>query len=276
MAIGVTPKSVWPTLDRCDPALVLLGYHLPRGDGLQICDRIKQRALPPRVLLYSAYAGQTLALPAVLARADGLVDKGVGALALFEAIRLVHGGERVLPPVSPRVLEDAMRRLDPDDHALVGMLLDGASEADVAATLRLQVRDVRHSVQRILSRCAWRCPPRAAEPSQTACGRCGSRRRRPGDVPRRTSPAAATTDLRHRQRHRGVSHERRAPDLPAAVGDPHPTGDPFPVRAGAGRAGPDPRPMHRRRTWGRMGVVPHAVRGAGRSPCRQWPEAGSG
>ena len=31
------------------------------------------------------------------------------------------------------------------------MLLDGASEADVAQTLRVPQRDVRHSVQRILS-----------------------------------------------------------------------------------------------------------------------------
>jgi DNA-binding NarL/FixJ family response regulator len=144
-------ESVWPTLERCGPDLVLLDYHLPRGDGLQICYRIKQRPVAPRVILYSAYASQTLAVPAVLARADGLVDKGVGALDLFEAIRLVHRGERMLPPLSPGVLEETMRQLDPADHALVGMLLDGSSEPEVAATLRREVRDVRHAVQRILS-----------------------------------------------------------------------------------------------------------------------------
>jgi DNA-binding NarL/FixJ family response regulator len=151
-------ESVWPTLERCAPDLVLLDYHLPRGDGLQICYRIKQRALAPRIVLYSAYAKQALAVPAALARADALVDKGLGALDLFEVIRLVHRGERVLPPLSPGVLDDAMHQLDSDDHALVGMLLDGSSEAEVATTLRVETRDVRHAVQRILSRLRLEVP----------------------------------------------------------------------------------------------------------------------
>lgn len=143
-------ESVWPTLNRARPDVVLLDYHLPRGDGLQLCYRIKHDVPAPRVVLFTAYASPALALPATLARADGLMDKGVGARDLFEALRRVNAGERLIPAISRAVLEEGSEKLDPDQRALMGMLLDGASEPEVAQTLQQPVKDIRHAVQRIL------------------------------------------------------------------------------------------------------------------------------
>jgi DNA-binding NarL/FixJ family response regulator len=143
-------EHVWPLLNHVKPDLVLLDYHLPRGDGLQLCYRMKQPPAP-KVILFTAYASPTLALPASLAHADGLIAKGVGARELFDAIRLVNKGERLVPPISRTVLEEGNARLDEDDRALVGMLLDGATESEIATTFRLTTRDVRHAVHRILA-----------------------------------------------------------------------------------------------------------------------------
>ncbi len=147
---GGDEESLWPILNRSRPDLMLLDYHLPRGDGLQLCYRIKHEVPAPRVIIFSAYASPSLSLPAMLAQADGLLAKDLGARDLFHAIRAVYGGERLIPPVSATVLEDAFERLDADHHALIGMLLDGTSEADVAETLGLERREVRHAVHRIL------------------------------------------------------------------------------------------------------------------------------
>jgi DNA-binding NarL/FixJ family response regulator len=146
-----TEENVWPMLNLVRPDLILLDYHLPRGDGLQLCYRIKHDVPAPKVIIFTAYASGPLAVPAVLARADGMLPKGAGARELFSAIRLVHGGDRLLPPISANVLEEASGELLGDDRALVGMLLDGASEAEIAHVLRVPAQDVRHSVQRILS-----------------------------------------------------------------------------------------------------------------------------
>jgi DNA-binding NarL/FixJ family response regulator len=143
-------EGVWPVINHSRPDLILLDYHLPRGDGLQLCYRIKQQVPAPKVIVFSAYASPSLALPAALAHADGLLAKDVGARDLFHAIRAVYGGERLVPPISAAVLEEAFERLDPGHHALIGMLLDGTGEADVAATLGTERRDVRHAVHRIL------------------------------------------------------------------------------------------------------------------------------
>jgi DNA-binding NarL/FixJ family response regulator len=144
-------EHLWPVLRRVEPDVVLLDYHLPRGDGLQLCYRIKQHIPSPRVIIFSAYASPELMLPAQLAHADGLMNKGVGARELFETIRRVAKGERLVGEPSAAVLRETLNRIPEEDRALTGMLLDGASEADAGDTLGMHVKDVRHTVQRTLS-----------------------------------------------------------------------------------------------------------------------------
>jgi DNA-binding NarL/FixJ family response regulator len=143
-------ESLWPTLHTAQPDLVLLDYHLPHGDGLQLCYRIKSQPPAPAVIIFSAYASGELTLPAMLAGAGAVLSKALGARDLFEAIRRVKRGERLLEPLSAPALRDASVRIPEADRALIGMLIDGTSEADAARTLRIEPRDVRHAVQRTL------------------------------------------------------------------------------------------------------------------------------
>lgn len=142
LATASSADDLEPALNRTRPDVVLLDYHLPGSDGLRLCRRIKQDVPAPAVLLYSAYADASLVIPAILAGADGLLNKSAPAQDLYDALRSVARGDRVLPPVPHELLSRASHELEPEDLPILSMVLDGTSIGDVADTLRVEPRAV--------------------------------------------------------------------------------------------------------------------------------------
>jgi DNA-binding NarL/FixJ family response regulator len=144
-------ERLWEKLDRCSVDVVVVDYDLARGDGLAVCLRLKERARPPGVIVYSAYAGPGLAIGAQIAGADGVVSKSESVSALLTAIRTVASGEKVLPPIAPDLQHAAMSRLHDADVAVAAMLLAGTSHHDVAGALGVERREVARRARRIVA-----------------------------------------------------------------------------------------------------------------------------
>jgi DNA-binding NarL/FixJ family response regulator len=160
---AASEEELWPALHRTKPDVVVLDYHLPPADGLQLCRRIKRTMPPPAVLLYSAYADAQLVIPGMLAGADGVVNKGAAAAELYDAIRTVARGERVMPPLSRELLDGANARLDPADLPILGMVLDGTPEGEIARTLGVAGEELTRRVDRMIARLKVEVPvPREA------------------------------------------------------------------------------------------------------------------
>ena len=147
-----TEFELWPSLTRTRPDVVLLDYHLPPADGLNLCRRIKRQIPAPAVLLFSAYANADLAIPARLAGADGLVNKAASAAELHDAIRTVAKGREVMPPVTRELLDDAGGRLPADDLPILGMALDRTPAAEIAQTLQLGAGELDARIDRMIER----------------------------------------------------------------------------------------------------------------------------
>ena len=158
---AATVEQLFPVLHRTRPDVVLLDYHLPPDDGLRLCRRIKRQIPAPRVLVYSAYADARMRLPALLAGADGLLNKGAGARELFETIRIVASGRRALGPIGRDQLAAAAELVDSDAGPIIAMLLDDTPVPDIAKVLGVPAVAVERRLDRMLDRLRVETP---AEP----------------------------------------------------------------------------------------------------------------
>lgn len=149
---AATVPEIWPLLQRTKPDVIVLDYHIPPEDGLLVCQQIKEQLLAPKVLLYTAYASSSLAIPAAVAGADGVLSKGVEARELYEAIRRVSRGQPVGAPVPPELLQDAQAQLEAEHLPVLDGLLRGEAPAAVASAIGTDVTTVRALARDILRR----------------------------------------------------------------------------------------------------------------------------
>jgi DNA-binding NarL/FixJ family response regulator len=136
---------------RTRPDVALVDYHLRDGDGLLLCRDLKSLPAPPRVLIYSAFADAGLGLPATIAGADGLVDKGTPTEELFERVRTVARGGTALQ-VSAEARTAGAARLETRDLPILGMLMERTPRAEIAKVLRLDERELDSRVEAMLTR----------------------------------------------------------------------------------------------------------------------------
>ena len=115
--------------------VAVVDYQLGSRNGLWLSRKLKRLPAPPAVLIYSAYTDGILTAAAVVAEADGIVDKGGLGSELCEEIRSAARGTSSLRPLPPWLGEVIRRRLSHDEQAIFGMLLAGIEPAEIAATL---------------------------------------------------------------------------------------------------------------------------------------------
>ena len=145
---------------RVSPDCAVVDYQLP-GGGLDLCWSLKNGDPAPGVIVYSAFAGDGLAVAARLAGADDLLDKAAPADAIFESIRLVAKGNREIHP--PRdALVRGSQALEAEDLPIFGMLVEGTRPRDIAETLKLDGPQfdgrVRHVLRRVEERLRLSAP----------------------------------------------------------------------------------------------------------------------
>jgi DNA-binding NarL/FixJ family response regulator len=134
--------------------VILLDSPLARHDAFDICHLLKQLAAPRRVALYSDHSGDDVRLAAWVAGADALINKSVPVPVLFEQLRIVARGGRVLPSPSARVLTGAARELDAAERVVFGMCVYGVALEEISSTLRRDPLEIEATVRRLIRRLA--------------------------------------------------------------------------------------------------------------------------
>jgi DNA-binding NarL/FixJ family response regulator len=118
-----------------EPDVAVVDYQLPGRDGLALTRELKALPSAPRALIFSAYVDPPMAIASIIAGADGILSKASIADGLIHAVRAVARGAAVRPPIGPAALRAASERLDPDDAAILGMLIHRIPPREIARVL---------------------------------------------------------------------------------------------------------------------------------------------
>lgn len=154
-----TPDQALTAAEQRHADVALVDYHLQESDGLVLCRRLKSLRQPPGVLVYSAFAEKGLAIPAIIAGADALVDKAAPTDELFEAIRTVARGATTMPALTPELMAATAARLDTADLPILGMLIDGTPPPEIARVLRFEAAELEGRLTEMLERLKLRPTP---------------------------------------------------------------------------------------------------------------------
>lgn len=137
VAAAATAAEGYEAVAAHRPEAVVVDHHLPDETGLTLCLRLQGLAVPPRVVVYSAFADDRLRVLGLIAGAVAVVPKTAPPDDVLAAVRgddptSLDGGQ-----LTARALREVGTGLDPGDLAILGMLAHGVAPTEIAATLSI-------------------------------------------------------------------------------------------------------------------------------------------
>lgn len=136
--------------------VAIVDLELADGNGITLVRELTAKDTP-RVVVFSAYAGEERVAEALAAGAQGYVLKGTPSQELVSAVRAVFAGTSYLSgPVADQALA-AMRaprrlRVTEREREVLRLLADGLSNRAIGERLQISERTVKFHVGEILGR----------------------------------------------------------------------------------------------------------------------------
>ncbi len=137
------------------PDVTLMDLGMPRLGGLAATAAIRAEFPEARVIVLTALEGDEDMYRALEAGARGYLLKNARSNEILDAIRVVHAGQRCIPPaVAARLAErpSGPTGLTPRESEVLSCLVRGENNEAIAARLGLSPVSVKSHVNRIFSK----------------------------------------------------------------------------------------------------------------------------
>jgi NarL family two-component system response regulator LiaR len=140
------------------PDVVLIDLVMPGMDGVTAIQVIHEKQPDVQLIVLSTFSDEKLVKSALRAGAIGYLLKNVSASRLAEAIRAAHAGLPILSPEISRTIvgpgDDLQipvgNRLTQRETEVLGLMVAGLSNAEIAQRLTISTYTVKNHVSGIL------------------------------------------------------------------------------------------------------------------------------
>lgn len=134
------------------PDVLLSDIEMPEMSGIELAADLKRQRIGVRVIIVTTFARTGYLRRALDAGVSGYLLKDAPATALADAVRRVHAGGRV---IDPELAAEAWSEADPltdRERQVLRQAGDGATGAEIAATLNLSEGTVRNYLSEAISK----------------------------------------------------------------------------------------------------------------------------
>jgi len=148
----------------CSPDIVVMDVTMPGLSGLEVPKRLQTLCPQTRVIILTANSTAEFIQEVVQSGARGYVHKNASVAELIAAIDRVHDGELFFQADvaqsflegyvlnEGRMEESAAKRLSKREHEVLGLIVDGLANRQIAHQFRISVRTVEKHRQSIMKK----------------------------------------------------------------------------------------------------------------------------
>jgi two-component system response regulator FixJ len=131
-------------LDRLSPGCVVADVRMPGMDGLQLMHELSQHSIRLPVVLISGHADVPMAVAAIKAGAEDLIEKPINDIELIAAINrcLAQASERLSVGQSTENLEQRFSKLTPREREIFDLVAEGYTSHAISIRLAISSRTV--------------------------------------------------------------------------------------------------------------------------------------
>ena len=136
------------------PDVVVMDLRMPEMDGVEATVELQQKLPSARILVLTSFGEADDVAHALEAGAAGAITKTAEDAELVDVVRRIAAGENYVSPTLRKLLRDnpPVQKLSPRQTEILGYMVKGLTNKDIASLLRIREDSVEEHVNTILAK----------------------------------------------------------------------------------------------------------------------------